>query len=122
MSPPRPAPPPPSPPAPPGGAGGGGGKHHPRRTAAGGGWGRAPGGGRGGGGGSTAVGASLLGGLREPLVARGSTLLMPGAAHHPELMGALDALPRGDVAVAWDDLGSLPSNGARTSCSPGSGS
>ncbi len=48
--------------------------------------------------------AELLAGLQEPLAARASLLLMPGAAHHPELMAALDALPPGDAAVVWDDL------------------
>ncbi len=48
--------------------------------------------------------AALLAGLRAPLAARGTLLLVPGAAHHPDLVAALDALPPGEVPMVWDDL------------------
>ena len=48
--------------------------------------------------------AELLSGLREPLAARGTLLLMPGAAPHPALVAALESLPPADVPAVWDDL------------------
>lgn len=48
--------------------------------------------------------AALLAGLRGPLRARGTLLLVPGAARHPELAAALAADGPDDDAHAWDDL------------------
>ena len=48
--------------------------------------------------------AALLAGLRAPLRARGTVLLVPGAAHHPGLVEALGETAPGEVPVIWDDL------------------
>ncbi len=48
--------------------------------------------------------AALLAGLRAPLEARGTLLLMPGAGHHPELAAALAEAERGAAPVPRDDL------------------